>query len=68
MKPLKKSKSFSFAMNLTSEQEAEGVAEQLINMSGVLEATIVLEEAVAYLKVDDKVADMGAIKALLNPT
>jgi len=67
MKPLKKSKSFSFAMNLTSEQQAEGVAEQLINMSGVLEATIVLEEAVAYLKVDDKVADMGAIKALLNP-
>jgi len=67
MKPLKKSKSFSFAMNLTSEQQADGVAEQLINMNGVLEATIVLEEAVAYLKVDDKVADIGAIKALLNP-
>ncbi|MFT5758933.1 MAG: MFS family permease [Alteromonadaceae bacterium] len=67
MKPLKKSKSFSFAMNLTSEQQADGVAEQLINMSGVLEATIVLDEAVAYLKVDDKMADIPAIKALLNP-
>ena len=67
MKPLKKSKNFSFAMNLTSEQQADSVAEQLINMSGVLEATIVLEEAVAYLKVDDKVADLNAIKALLNP-
>ena len=67
MKPLKKSKNFSFAMNLTSEQQADIVAEQLINMSGVLEATIVLEEAVAYLKVDDKVADLNAIKALLNP-
>jgi len=67
MKPLKKSKSFSFAMNLTTEQQADGVAEQLINMSGVLEATIVLDEAVAYLKVDDKVADIRAIKALLNP-
>jgi MFS family permease len=67
MKPLKKSKSFSFAMNLTSEQQADSVAEQLINMSGVLEATIVLDEAVAYLKVDDKIADISAIKALLNP-
>jgi MFS family permease len=67
MKPLKKSKSFSFAINLTSEQQADGVAEQLINMTGVLEATIVLDEAVAYLKVDDKIADIRAIKTLLNP-
>lgn len=68
MKPLKKSKSFSFKMNLINEKQTDEVAEQLINMPGVIEATIVLHEAVAYLKVDEKVADLVGIKALLNPT
>ncbi|WDE05794.1 MFS transporter [Thalassomonas viridans] len=66
MKPLKKSKSYSFATNIASEEEADEVAEQLINMPGVIEATLVHSEAVAYLKVDDKVADLQDIKALLN--
>jgi len=42
------------------------VAEQLINMPGVIEATLVHSEAVAYLKVDDKLVDLKDIKALLN--
>ncbi|RGP39553.1 Inner membrane transport protein YajR [Altererythrobacter insulae] len=66
MQPLKKSKSFSFAVNITSEAQAEKMAEQLINMPGVIEATLVHTEAVAYLKVDDKVVDLVAIKALLK--
>ena len=65
MKPLKKSKSFSFTTHITCEQRAEEVAEQLINMPGVIEATLVHTEAVAYLKVDEKLADLAAIKALL---
>ncbi len=66
MQPLKKSKSFSFSTKITCEQQAEEVAEVLINMPGVIEATLVHTEAVAYLKVDEKVADLLAIKALLN--
>ena len=66
MKRQKKSKSFSFAANFASEQHADEVAEQLINMPGVVEATLVYSEAVAYLKLDDKEADIPAIKALLK--
>ncbi len=67
MKPLKKSKSYSFATSFTDEQHADTVAEQLITMPGVFEATILYSEAVAYLKVDDKTVDLNKIKALLQP-
>ncbi|WP_441004207.1 MFS transporter [Pseudocolwellia agarivorans] len=67
MKPLKKSKNFSFAISLQSEEQADEVAEHLINMPGVLEATLVYQESVAYLKIDEKLADILSIKALLNP-
>jgi MFS family permease len=67
MKPLKKSKSFSFSTSLESEEQADEVAEYLINMPGVLEATLVYQESVAYLKIDEKIADILSIKALLNP-
>ncbi|REL31681.1 MFS transporter [Thalassotalea euphylliae] len=66
MKRQAKSKSFSFAAQFSSEQQADEVAEQLVNMPGVVEATLVYSEAVAYLKLDDKVADIKEIKALLN--
>ncbi|MBU2870711.1 MFS transporter [Colwellia sp. E2M01] len=66
MKPLQKSKNFSFATNVESEAQADIIAEQLINMPGVIEATIVHTEAVAYLKVDEKIVDLMAIKALLK--
>jgi MFS family permease len=67
MKALKKSKSFSFATSIECEEEAEKIADKLIVMPGVVEATLVREDAVAYLKLDDKIADIQAIKALLNP-
>lgn len=67
MKPLKKSKSFSFATNISCEETADAIADKIINMPGVIEATLVHTEAVAYLKVDDKVADLKAIKNILNP-
>ena len=66
MKPLKKSKSYSFATELTSEEQADDVAETLINMPGVLEATLIYTEAVAYLKVDDKIVNLQEVKALLK--
>ncbi|MCW8865090.1 MAG: MFS transporter [Colwellia sp.] len=71
MQKLKKSKSFSFTTGIHCEEKAEEVAELLINMPGVIEATLVHDEladnnAVAYLKVDDKTVDLQAVKALLQ--
>ncbi len=66
MQPLKQSKNFSFSIKTTGEKQAEKMADRLIAMPGVIEATLVHTEAVAYLKVDDKVVDLAAIKALLN--
>ena len=65
MQTLKKSKSYSFATTITSEDDAESAAEQISAMAGVHEATIVHSESVAYLKVDDKIVDLQAIKRLL---
>ena len=67
MKPLKKSKSYSLATTIDCEEQAEQVADKLINMPGVIEATLVHTEAVAYLKIDDKIADISEIKAILRP-
>jgi MFS family permease len=67
MKPVKKSKNYSFSTTIDCQEKAEQVAEQLINMPGVVEATLVHSEATAYLKVDDKLADISLIKSLLKP-
>jgi len=66
MKPLKKSKSYSFTTQFENEQEANDMAEQLIKMPGVFEATLVFSESVAYLKVDEKLVDIDSIKTLLK--
>jgi MFS family permease len=76
MQKLKKSKSFSFVTNINSEARAEEVSELLVNMPGIIEATLVHDEvgasnseknrAVAYLKVDEKLVDLLAVKALLH--
>jgi len=68
MKPLKKSKSYSFKTTIDCEETAEQVASELINLPGVIEATLVHTESVAYLKIDDKVADFNQIKGLLKPS
>jgi len=76
MQQLNKSKSYSFTTNINSANKAEEVTEKLINMPGVIEATLVQDDvpshspksgsSVAYLKVDDKKVDLLAIKALLQ--
>lgn len=66
MHKLKKSKAYSFATSIVDDEQATAVAAKLSEMPGVIEATIMHEEAVAYLKLDDKVADFPSIKALLN--
>lgn len=66
MQELKKSKSYSLTTSITCEERADEIAEQLINMPGVIEATLVHAEAVAYVKIDDKLADLKKIKALLQ--
>jgi len=66
MKALKKSKNVSFAIDVKTEKQADEVAEQLINMPGVIEATIVFTEAVAYLKIDEKQIKITDIKDALN--
>ena len=68
MKPLKKSKSYSFKTTIESEEQADLIAEQLINLPGVIEATLVHNEAVAYLKLDDKVVNFQEVKSLLKPS
>jgi MFS family permease len=67
MKPLKKSKNYTFSTSIDCEEKANEVAEKLIHMPGVIEATLVQEESVVYLKVDDKVVNITEIKAILNP-
>ena len=66
MSPLKKSKNLSITINVENEKQAGEVAEQLINMPGVIEATVVFTEAIAYLKVDEKIVNITKIKSLLN--
>ena len=66
MKPLKKSKAYSLTTNIVSDEKAREGAQKLSEMPGVIEATIMHDEAVAYLKVDDKLVDLPGIKSLLN--
>tara|TARA_R110002012_G_scaffold40596_6_gene111815 strand:+ start:12317 stop:13681 length:1365 start_codon:yes stop_codon:yes gene_type:complete len=66
MKPLKKSKAYSLTTNIVSDEKAREVAQKLSEMPGVIEATIMHDEAVAYLKVDEKLVDLPGIKSLLN--
>jgi copper chaperone CopZ len=67
MKPLKKSKSYTFTTSINCKEKANQVAEKLIGFPGVIEAILVQEESVVYLKVDDKVVNLADIKAALNP-
>ena len=66
MAPLVKSKSYSLAVNTNNEQQTQTLASQISELPGVLEATLVHEEAVAYLKIDEQQADLAQIKALLQ--
>lgn len=66
MKTIAKSKNFSFTTRELSLEESEILAAQLIDMPGVIEATLIHSESVAYLKVDEKIVDLPSVKACLN--
>jgi len=71
MQQLKKSKSYSLSTTIDCPEKADDVAQLLIGMPGVIEATLVQDDssnstAVAYLKVDDKTVNLQEIKALLQ--
>ncbi|QDP00118.1 MFS transporter [Thalassotalea sp. PS06] len=63
MKMPAKAKSVSFNISFSDEEHAREVAQKLMAMPGVIESTIVYSESVAYLKVDENLADVSAIKA-----
>ncbi len=66
MSPIKKSKTMSLSFNAISEAETEELAQKVVLIPGVLEATLVHSDAVAYLKLDDKAANIDEINALLK--
>jgi len=47
-----------------SPQEAEATEARLLAVTGVAEAVVVVEDGVAYLKVDRRVLDRGALRAI----
>ena len=66
MKPIVKSKSLSFNLQLSNEDEAKKLADKLAKMPGVIESTIVFSDSVAYVKIDDKTIDMEKLKGDFN--
>ncbi|WP_394173442.1 MFS transporter [Thalassotalea litorea] len=63
MKMPAKAKSVSLKLNFSDEDHAKEVAQKIMTMPGVIESTIVYSESVAYLKIDEKLADLTSIKA-----
>ncbi|MBQ4832639.1 MFS transporter [Pseudoalteromonas sp. MMG010] len=53
-----KSKIISLMTTLSSEQQAQTLASQLVALPGVLEATVVRDENRSYLKINDKEFDL----------
>lgn len=66
MKKMKKSKAYSFTFTSDSEEHTEALAEKLIAMPGVVEATLVHSDLVAYVKLDEKVIVASEVKTLLS--
>jgi predicted MFS family arabinose efflux permease len=53
-----KSKVISLMTNLSSEEQAQALASQLVALPGVIEATVVRDESRSYLKINDKEFDL----------
>ncbi|MFT5163774.1 MAG: MFS family permease [Alteromonadaceae bacterium] len=62
----KRSKPLSMDIHCADEVQAELLAEQLVNLTGVLEATVMFEENKAYLKVDEKVFNIELAQNIVN--
>ena len=58
-------KSYTLEANVTDKQSAVTMATELSALTGVSEAIVVLEEKVAYLKVDDHF-DLREARAVLR--
>ncbi|GAV19383.1 inner membrane transport protein YajR [Mariprofundus micogutta] len=58
--------SFMAQVQVANENDAEQLAEQMLQLDGVHEAKVILEDGVAYLKVDKKQFDQKQLKALLT--
>ncbi|MBS3797251.1 MFS transporter [Pseudoalteromonas sp. BDTF-M6] len=60
-----RSKIISLLSAVGSEQDAQQLAAQLVELPGVLEATVVCDENRSYLKVDEKKFDLQAAQELV---
>lgn len=60
------SKSYSFSTPQLNEVESEAVLQKLVKLPGVVEATLVYEERVAYVKLDVKKTSVQQVKSLLH--
>lgn len=64
MKVPQRSKPVAVDIHCEDEEQAEALADKLVALDGVLEATVVFEENRCYLKVDEKQFDHDAAKAI----
>ncbi|ATX80086.1 putative arabinose efflux permease, MFS family [Mariprofundus aestuarium] len=58
--------SFMMQVNVADEAEADQLAEKIKQLDGVHEAKVILEDGVAYLKVDKKKFDQQQLMALVG--
>ncbi|MBE0366779.1 MFS transporter [Pseudoalteromonas aurantia] len=61
-----KSKIISLLVSLSEGEKAKDIADKLITLPGVIEATVVPEESRSYLKIDDKIFDLNQAKQVLG--
>lgn len=66
MKAVKKVKTVTLSTQFTDEAQADAVAAKLTQLKGVVEATLIFDEAVVYLKVDEKKIDYQELDAVLG--
>jgi ribose 5-phosphate isomerase len=61
-----RSKTLSFVTDVDEPERADALADQLVALPGVIEATVVSEENRTYLKVNDKEFDLNQAKQALG--
>ena len=63
MRPPRQLKSRLVKVNVKTPEEAHTLSQQLAEINGVIEAIVIAEDGVAYLKVDQKILDENALAA-----
>ena len=61
-----KAKNMTMPVSVDTERGAASLANQLVAVTGVMEATVVVEEGLTYLKVNEKILDRSALDAVLQ--